>query len=226
MGCKFLRPVFFKKNICMMKFFLIVVCVFTSIVSIAQKGDSSIYGKEPKLQIALKINNKNYKVYENEELKINEPVTNPAITVKISDYKTFENAAYSFDYPKNMSYEYSREEASNTWTLNGNSLNIIVFELEAKVPTDLLINEMIDKFGKENCKTENAAYSFGNKKCAGRKLNISLAGQKLVLFFYELVSAKNKSGFIAFQDSLTDTGESSEEYRKVLSLVESTFKFK
>jgi len=165
---------------------------------------------EPRSGFEVNINGKIYKALENEEFTIDTLLLKPKITIKLSANKKFDNSSISFEYPRNLSFEFTQDFGYKNWTLSGNSLVVLVFEIDAKTQLTNLVNEMISKFGKENCVVEDFQNQLGSKKCNGKRINVSLAGQKLVLECYEIKLDDFKSRFIYFQDTLEDNVHSKE----------------
>ena len=179
---------------------------------------------EPKSTFEVTINGKKYEVAETEELTL-DTLLRPKISIKLSAYKKFDNAAISFEYPRNLSYEYTQDFAYKNWTFSGNTAVVLVFELDTKTTISTLVDEMIRKFGKKNCKVEDFQKQLGNKILEGQKLHVSLAGQKLVLECLEIKSSDFKSRFVYFQD-IIENNQNSEEYEKVVDIINSSIVFK
>src|SRR6478736_1532466 len=91
----------------------------------------NIGNTEPLSIFKLTINGKTYNVSENEELKLGSVISNPTISIKLSDYKVFKTSAISFKYPRNLSYEFAQDLGYKNWTFSGNSLVVLVFEIDA-----------------------------------------------------------------------------------------------
>jgi hypothetical protein len=102
----------------------------------------------------------------------------------------------------------------------------MIFEIDAKTSLDALVEEMVNKFGKQNCMVEDFQKELGNKSCNGKRLKVTLVGQALNLDFYEIVLADEKSRFICFQDSKKESGSSTEEYKKGFITIDSTIAYK
>jgi hypothetical protein len=181
-------------------------------------------GLEAKANFELQINGKKYQITEGQELKLDTTIFNPSISVKLVDYKKFNNSSISFNYPKHLSFEFSQDFGYKSWSLSGSNLAIIIFELDSKTNLNSLIDETIKKFGKKNCVVESFQKKLGSKLCNGKKMNVSLAGEKMSLEYYEILLNDYKSRFIYFQDVIVD-GANSDEYDKVINMVNSSIVF-
>jgi hypothetical protein len=182
--------------------------------------------QEPKSTFEISISGKSYLIKEGEELRLDTTLSKPLITIKLADYKKFDNSSISFDYPGYFSFEYEQDSGYKNWTFTGNNIVVMVFEIDVKTSLDALVEEMVSKFGKQNCRIENFQKELGNKSWNGKKLKVTLAEQTLSLDFYEITLADGKSRFIAFQDSKKENGSSTEEYKKGFITINSTIAYK
>lgn len=179
---------------------------------------------EPKATFEVTINGKQYTLTESEELSL-DTLLKPKLSIRLSEYKLFDNASFSFKYPRHLSYEFSQDFAYKNWTLSGNTAVVLIFELDAETTISTLIDEMVKKFGKKNCRVEDMEKELGNKRLKGKKLFVSLVGQNLVLECLEIKSTDFKSRFIYFQDTI-ENDQNSLEYEKVYKMINSSIIFK
>ena len=100
------------------------------------------------------------------------------------------------------------------------------FEIDAKTELDDFVNEMVNQFGKKNCKVEKTQINIGGKNLIGKRINVSLVGQNLTLDFLEIKISDFKSRFIAFQDSKNEDGSSSSESMKTIKMIDQTIEYK
>jgi len=207
-----------------MKIYLpLLLWMFASAFTTAQT--SSPPAQEPKSGFILNINGKEYTISEGDELKLDNPIDHPVISVKLSEFKTFDNGSVVFNYPAYYSFEFDQDFGYKNWTLNGKNYIVMFFELDAQTPLDDLIEGMVKKFGKSNCKVVPVQLKLGEKQLDGKRINISLVGQKLTLDFLEIKLHDFKSRFIAFQDTKNDDGTASEESFKSFHIIDSTIKY-
>jgi hypothetical protein len=206
--------------------YVTIFVLITYLNSCAQEKKINTSSKEPKSTFELKINGKNYLVKEDEELKLDTVLSKPSITIRLSAFKKFDISSISFDYPRYFTFEYSEDVGFKNWTLSGNNIVVMIFEIDPKTSLDALLDEMIKKFGVQNCVVENFQKELGNKSWNGKRLKVTLVGEILTLDFYEIILADGKSRFITFQDSKKESGSSTEEYKKGFSTIDSTIIFK
>jgi hypothetical protein len=201
-----------------------VLLIFSFLNARAQ-GAKDSGAMEPKNRFEISIDGKTYQVVEGQVLKLESTLSKPSISIKLSDLKKFEAASLSFDYPKHLSFEYEKDSGVTTWTLNGNSLVVTLFALDAKIPLNTLIEPMVEKFGKKNCTVEEFKKELGHHLTNGKRLHVRLAETNMIIDFYEIKSGDGKSRIMSFQDMVKDNGESSDEFTKGFRMINSSIKF-
>jgi hypothetical protein len=180
---------------------------------------------EPKSTFQVTVNGKNYEVSEEEDLKIDTLKLKATISIKLSKRKKFDNSSISFEYPRHLAFDFEEDAGYKSWTFTGNSLVIIIFELDAETPLSALVEEWVKKFGVKNCVVKDFQKQLGPKKWKGSQLTVSLVGQKLDIDCYEIVLNDNKSRFIYVQDTLEENLHS-KEYEEGLIILNSSIKFR
>jgi hypothetical protein len=216
------KPAIFSALSFHMKRLIITASLISCLSGYAQQPGNNT---EPKATFDVLINGRAYQVSENEQLVLDTTLSKPRISIRLADYKKFDNSSLSFDYPRHLSFEFLRDTGYENWTFSGNSLVIMLFELDGKTPLSSLVDEMVKKFGKKNCSVEDFQKELGHKKWNGKKLTVTLAGQKLILDCYEISLNDSKSRFIYFQDSI-DQDSHSQEYDEGFKIIDSTIHFK
>lgn len=204
-------------------FLSLILFIQFCVTGYAQELKSSA-NAEPKATFEVTINGKQYTLSEGEELSL-DTLLKPKLSIKLSDYKLFDNASISFKYPRHLSYDFSQDFAYKNWTLSGNTAVVLIFELDAQTTISTLIEEMVKKFGKKNCRVEDTEKELGKRLLTGKKLYVSLVGQNLVLECLEIKSADFKSKFIYFQDTI-ENDKNSLEYEKVYKMINSSIVYK
>jgi hypothetical protein len=198
--------------------FAVLCCSFT----LAQTPKDS--GAEPKSTFEVTINGKKYQMTENEPLKLDTSFSKPTINIKVSDYKKFDNSIISFQYPKHLSYQFEQDYGYKIWTLSGNDFVVMLFEMDTKTSLDGLTEELVKKFGKSNCVVTDFRKELGRKKCDGKKITVTLIGEKLAVECFEVKLNDFKSRFIYFQNTLKD-GAIQKESVQGFNTINSTINF-
>jgi hypothetical protein len=180
---------------------------------------------EPKNRFEVIVNGKTYQAEEGQPLTLDSTVAKPSIFIILSDRKRFDAASLSFDYPRHLSFEYEKSTGLKTWSLNGKNLVITLYELDARVPLNTLMESMVEKFGKNNCTLEDFKKEFGHQLTNGKRLHVKLAGVKIIMDFYDLAPGGDKSRIISFQDTIKDNGDPSDEFNTAFQMINSSVKF-
>lgn len=203
-----------------MRIILLSFAIVLSSTSFAQ--EQSVNDQTPKATFIVDINGVEYILSEGEELKLD----STTVSVKLADYKKFDNGSISFSYPYHYGMESEQDFGYKSWTLDGNNFVIMYFEIDAETELDDFINEMVNLFGKENCSVEKTDLQLGEKKLNGKRINITLVGQHLTFDLLEIKMSDFKSRFIAFQDSLDDDKTASKESAETLNMIHKSIVYK
>ena len=173
----------------------------------------------------VQINGKTYTLVDGEELQLDTTLVNPLITVSLNEYITFKDGPVSFDYPNNFSSTYEKDIGYQNWTMDGDNFVIMYFVIDAVAGLDDFVGEMINIFGKKNCKTEKTKLKLGDQTLKGKRINVELIGQNLTLDFLEIKSTDGKTRFISFQDSLDEAGKATAECIATLEVINNSIKY-
>lgn len=205
------------KNLCLAVFTLFVSSAF------AQEKRAGATAKQPAVFV-LTINDKEYSVTEGEALKLDGNFSSPTVSIKAAPYAKFDNGKVSFKYKNNSTYDYSESEGNRTWTFDGSDCVVFLFELDALVKVDAITDNVISQFGKKNCKTEPVTKKIGDKVLKGVRINVTLAGQKLVQEYYDLGLNDTRTNILAFQNLKKEDGSIAEEGLAAADMVATSFK--
>ena len=97
--------------------------------------------------------------------------------------------------------------------------------MNATLTTGEFANNMIDQFGRENCKVNdaNAKITLGSQTLSGTSIQVTVATHKMVMDIYRIPSREAVTKLLVFQDSLDDTGNRSNEGRQTLKDMKASF---
>lgn len=200
---------------------LLLALLLLTVVATAQESQSE---NKSNATFILTIDGKEYTLEEGERLDV-EKLAAKNISVRIADYKKFEEGGIDFYYPSYFGLEYEAEPGYKSWTFNGNDFTILYFEMEIKTAMSLLVEEMLSQFKKEKCTVEPTILKVGGKELTGKRINVAFAGSFLTIDFLEINLGDGKSRFIAFQDIENENGGYSPEAKKVLKMLDDTIKY-
>ncbi len=202
---------------------LLLITINTFSFSQANNSSSKL---ETKSMFEVQINSDKYTLEEGNELSIDGKLKDPKISIKLLDVKKFNIENISFEYPSNFSFEVEKREGYKNWTLDGNNYLIMIFDIDGETQLNDFIENMISQFGEEKCKTKEIETKLGEKKLNGIQLYVELVGQKLTVDFYQYNTSENNSKYIAFQDTLDDNGQPSNESKMAFKMINRSVKFK
>ncbi|MEZ5022203.1 MAG: hypothetical protein R2728_02875 [Chitinophagales bacterium] len=205
-----------------MKFILTITFTFL----LTQLNFLQAQTEEPKTKLILNINGVEYKIRRGEELKLDETIENPVLSISLAENKTLDAGAFVFDYPKHFNYGYDESYALKNWTLDGSDFVVMCFEMTFPTPLTDFVNEMVNQFGKKNCVVSNSEMKLGNQIIEGKRIDVSLIGQKLSIDFLEIKSADRISRFIAFQDTLDENGAATEESKFAIEVISNSIQYR
>lgn len=203
--------------------FSVVVCLVLACDCYGQSDSKT----EPPLTYDVKIGDKTIIVDANQTFTVQGSFKDPEIRITPGKIRRFPYMGIEFEYPAGFNFEADFSDGSKTWTLSGNSLTVMIFELETEMTTVAFSNSMIASLGKENARiTEpNITQKFGSLEFPGSRLVSEIGTTKLQLDVMKLPSESGKTKLFIFQDTLEDSGNHSNEARKVMPKIKSTFKF-
>lgn len=182
-------------------------------------------GANPPAIFVLTVDGKDYPITEGEQVKLEGNLNNPTASVKMANYRRFDNGTVSFNYKSNATYSFSETNGSKTWTFDGSDAVVFLFELDGQVKVDAIVDNVVKQFGKKNCRVESVSKRIGNRMVTGKRINVTLAGQKLVQEYYDIDLGGSKTNILAFQNTKKDNGSISDDGLSAVELVATSFKF-
>ena len=205
-----------------------LLAVLFSLVSAASnsnfaqdKTNAPDESKEPALKYTLKIGDKSIAITEGETARVDGTFSNPKVRLTAQSYRVFPYQGISFKYPRAFTFEAELDDADyKNWTLSGNDFTIMYFVLKGNLTTRDFADNMIDQFGRKNCKVSNAApMKFGDKELSGTTLIAAVVGNKIVMDIYRVPSEDTQTKLLVLQDNLDDAGNRSKEGKTTRELL-------
>jgi hypothetical protein len=182
--------------------------------------------KEPPLAFVVNVGDKSITITEGRTVQLDGKFANPQISVNPHPYRVFPYGGITFKYPRTFAFEAEiADPDQKNWILSGNDFKIMYFVLNARLTTGEFANNMIDEFGRENCKVTdaNAKIILGKQTLFGTTIQITVATHKMVTDIYRIPSRGAVTKLVVFQDSLDDAGNRSNEGMQALKELESSF---
>lgn len=182
--------------------------------------------KEPPLEFVVNVGNKSVTINEGETAQLDGAFTNPKISITPQPHRVFPYQGITFRYPRSFTFEANLTDPdAKNWTLSGNDLTIMYFVLNTRLTTGDFGNNMIDQFGRKNCKVTdaNGKITLGEQTLSGTTIQVNVATHKMVLDIYRVPSRGAVTKLLVFQDSLNDRGNRSNEGKQALKEIQSSF---
>ena len=202
----------------MNRLFTLVTCLIIGQTMLAQNGDN----KEPALKFKVEINGEKYQVADGEEITVN----GNTIKINSSDVKTFDFENLTFDYPKNFAFEFDEDIDVKSWMLDGNNFVVSYFLFDGDITIEAFADDMVRILKRENCRVVDREIKLQGKVYQGKRINVSVFGEKLTYDIYKLDSDDYRSHIISFQDSKNADGSDSKESIETIKLIRDTIKIK
>src|SRR5262245_58719176 len=74
---------------------------------------------EPPIQDSLRVNDQEYPIRLDEEIKLPIRLEEPVVVLTAKPYRTFDYAGVAMPYPRGFTYEVDPEEQLTSWVLSG-----------------------------------------------------------------------------------------------------------
>ena len=177
---------------------------------------------EPPTMLEVTVGGSTRKVAEGEPFDVN----GTSVVTRLGATRTLNTGGISFEYPRHFAFEYDGANAGmRHWSLDGNNVVIMLFEVEAKADLKDFEEGMMEQFGKKNCRSSSTTLKLGGKAYSGRRINVELAGAKLSIDMVELEATGDGSRFLFVQDTLEDSGSNSVERAETVKVLDRTLKY-
>jgi len=192
----------------------------------SSRSNAADESMEPPLIYFVKVGNETATLVEGQPSRINGLFTNPTVAITPDSSRVFPYQGVKFRYPKTFTFEADVDDpSSKTWVLSGSDIKITYSVYQATFSTKDLADSTLDALGRENSEIVDAQakISLGQEKLAGTSLRTTLAGHKMQIDIYKVPSRDSETRILMFQDSLDELGNRSEEGRRVLAEIGSSF---
>ncbi len=208
-----------------MKLILSTLMLFVTGLSAFSQTDSIHYTPAPKAHMIINVDGQDHYLTEGDELLLDSSKKNTVLSVKLANYRSFNNSAISFSYPSDFTFEYQGYPTFKRWKSNGSSFEILYFEMSEKTILIDFITGFNRQFGSKNCTVEEYRKIMGNTVLIGNRVTVKLPDRILRIDFFEIKLSDSKSRIIAFQDVLFAGSQPTFESVKTMEMVDRTIKY-
>jgi hypothetical protein len=190
---------------------------------IAQADPDSI---EPPLGYSLQIGDKTVRLTVDEPVQVNGTFTNPKVKLIPDEFREFNYAGISFQYPSYFAFEADVEEkALRNWSLNGKNCVIMVQHYNAKIALDDLVDALVERYGEKNTQVTDVTMKLAGQKVAGKKIRARVASTIIIQEMFPIASP-NGATVLLLQDSPKEDGAASEERQLIEKRIVESFAIK
>jgi hypothetical protein len=190
----------------------------------AQVLEEEQFDKEPQDLFELNVNGKTFKMVEGKVLKI-DSLIRPQMHVLLLPEKKFENSFCSFQYDRRMYFDYNADGDVRTWTLNGPSVSIMLFDLPISARLSDIAEAAVSKFPQANCTVSDTTVKFGSRTLRGKVIDIEMPNQHIRQEYYTVEFFKGGGGYILLEDVM-DGGYHSYKYDRFVDRFQASLIFK
>jgi hypothetical protein len=191
------------------------------------RADDPKSNDAPSSKFELEVNGKTQTVEVDKPFDVT--IAGQAVHMKLHElpFKIFDKAGIKFQYPSSFGWEMSDANPGVTiYTLSGNDNKFIISYypklMDDKTIAASTIGAMLKAYGAGNVQKSPVSVTLGKTKLDGQRLDVNLAGHRIVQDIYTFKTAGGTVGMI-IQDSPKEDGEQSEEAKSTMEMVSKTF---
>jgi hypothetical protein len=193
------------------------LCSMTSVIA-SPAADR----EEPAAEYVLEVNGKARPVALNKEFRVPVRAGSARMKLSLKPLRTFNKSGVRFQYPTQYSFEADNSDPNVTiWTISGNNSALMLnrfAKVESSTALQAVVAEITAGYGQSNVKTTPTAMTLGMRKVGGQRLNVVLAGQKLVQEVFAFSNSKSTFVLIV-QDTPQDNGKQTVETTQLKKLL-------
>lgn len=183
--------------------------------------------QEPPAEYVLEVNGKSLPVSTGKSFEVDVDAGKARMKLSIKPYRTFNKVGVQFQYPVGYSFEADNTDPNVTiWSMSGNS-SLLMLQKFAKVSSIFMLNQLASglaaEYERKNVKISPTSILLGGRKTPGKRLFITVAGQKLVQEVFAFSTSTSTFALIV-QDSPTESGKETPEVKRLKQLLATSFK--
>lgn len=202
-----------------------ITCLWVVALAAREQPATAPVEEEPPMRFTLQIEGKSVPVELDRPFQIDLDNRQIQAQLRAEPTRRFQAGGVSFEYPRHFAFEADRDDPNLTlWTLDGNDGVIMLMRFKVPVEPDQLLEEFVGQYGKGNVQQGPVRVSLRGQEFEGTRLKITLAGARLHQDVFLLPATGGGLAMIV-QDSPDESGNSTDEVREVIRLLEKTFQF-
>lgn len=172
---------------------------------------------EPKLGFTVRIGATELKLSEGDQLPAKGTFTDPSVSVTVDPERLFTHGGLSFSYPRHFAFEADlADAASQSWTLSGNDVKILIFRFATELSVDAYVKELVEGFGPKTT-VSPVSIQLGSRQYSGQRLRAVVATHEFTQDVFALPSVKGRGRMLVVQDDGSGNKPESQPTRALLS---------
>lgn len=192
-------------------------------------GQEADEKEEPPVIYHLEVDGKRIPVDLDRPVELETKTPRTKVTLRAEAHRVFNLGGVRFHYPRDMGFEADFSEPQvRLWTLDGNNAVLMVQRLLGEGSHEAvrkrLVNELVQQYGAGSVTRSASTMVLQKKSLSGMTLKVNVAGSMLSQAVYSFQAGKD-SMVLILQDSLTDDGKPTDEYLRIVKMLEATFEF-
>lgn len=181
--------------------------------------------REPPLGYVLEIGGERIPIEEGRAVRVEGTYTDPEVRLVADDFRTFPYGGISFRYPRTFLFEADLSNPEvKLWSIEGNSLTLMVYGFTAEVTAEDLIAGLAGEFGTDEPRAEPARITLGGEALEGLRWRVEIANRRLVYDIFRLPVPAEGACFLVLLDLPDGDAERSDEAERVLPMIADSFR--
>lgn len=208
---------------------LILLAVGSGPASAGARGDDvpgapADESREPPLSYVLEVGGARVPVEEGRAVRLEGTFTDPEVRLEVGAHRTFSYGGISFRYPRSFLFEADvSDPEAKSWTLEGNSLTVIVYRIQADVGAADLIESIAEEVGEAEPTLEPTRIELGGRAVEGLRWRAEIARQRLVYEVFPIPTPGAGTTHLLLLDLPGDDAGRSDEAGRVLPVIAEAF---
>lgn len=172
---------------------------------------------EPELSFTVRIGATELHLSEGDQLPAKGTFTDPTVSVTVDPERVFTHVGMRFSYPRHFAFEAELSDvASQSWTLSGNDVKIMIFRFATELSVDSFAKELTDGFGPKST-ISPVSIQLGPHQYSGQRIRAVVAAHEFTQDVFALPSVKGRGRILVLQDDASGNKPESQPTRGLLS---------
>ena len=199
----------------------IAVPLLFAILSSSLLADESV---EPKLNYTLRIGERSYAISEGKTFEVDQISEKSKARLVADVHRIFSHQNFSFKYPRYFAFEADLSDPGHkSWALSGNDTKIMILTFRDTLTPKQFAANLAQTFGEKNTTIADAKVNLGKAVYDGALVDTTVAGSRMMMEILPTTTPKGWTKLIVIQDSVSDAGAHSQEYKELMVMLSESF---